>query len=246
MAHDDKLSREDNIRYDEEARILKEVEGKKWHVRLRTYFKLSGPGWLQSALTLGGGSLTSSLYLGVLAGVSMLWLQPLAMLLGIIMLAALGYATLATDQRPLYAINEHINPVLGWGWAIASILACVVWVMPQFALANGVVQQNLLPQYLGTGSALGNLGSTILISALILIVTLSVTYNYGKGSRGVRIFEMLLKEHFPSVEITKCLDGEEALRCLDNASIQQELPHPLELLQYILVILYVLLQKVVL
>ncbi len=193
MAHDDKLSKEDNIRYDEEARILKEVQGKKWHVRLRTYFKLSGPGWLQSALTLGGGSLTSSLYLGVLAGVSMLWLQPLAMLLGIIMLAALGYATLATDQRPLYAINEHINPVLGWGWAIASILACVVWVMPQFALANGVVQQNLLPDYLGTGTALGNLGSTILISALLLIVTLGVTYNYGKGSRGVRIFEMLLK-----------------------------------------------------
>ena len=26
-----------------------------------TYFKLSGPGWLQSAITLGGGSLAGSL-----------------------------------------------------------------------------------------------------------------------------------------------------------------------------------------
>lgn len=193
MAHDDKLSKEDNIRYDEEARILREVQGKKWHVKLKTYFKLSGPGWLQSALTLGGGSLTSSLYLGILAGVSMLWLQPLAMILGIVMLAALGYATLATDQRPLYAINEHINPVLGWGWALGSILACLVWVMPQFALANGVVQQNLFPGYLGPESAFGDLGSTMIISALLLAIAIGITYNYGKGSKGVWIFELLLK-----------------------------------------------------
>lgn len=193
MAHDDKLSKEDNLRFDEEARILREVQGKSWPVKLKTYFKLSGPGWLQSALTLGGGSLTSSLYLGVLAGVSMLWLQPIAMMLGIVMLAALGYATLATNQRPFYAINEHINPVLGWGWALGSILACMVWVMPQFALANGVVQQNLLPEYFGAGSAFGSLGSTMIISALLLAITVGVTYNYGKGSKGVRIFEMLLK-----------------------------------------------------
>ena len=55
---------------------------------LLTYSKLSGPGWLQSAITLGGGSLAGSLYLGVLGGPSLLWLQPLAMLLGVVMLAA--------------------------------------------------------------------------------------------------------------------------------------------------------------
>jgi Mn2+/Fe2+ NRAMP family transporter len=193
MAHDDKLSQEDNIRFDKEAQVLRDVQDKKWHVKLKTYFKLSGPGWLQSALTLGGGSLTSGLYLGVLTGVSMLWLQPIAMLLGIIMLAALGYATLATDERPLYAINKHINPVLGWGWALGSIMACIVWVMPQFALANGVVQQNLLPGLFGAGSPLGSFGSTLVISLAVLAITLGVTYNYGTGSKGVRIFEMLLK-----------------------------------------------------
>lgn len=193
MSDDSRLSIEDNKRFDEEAQRLREVEGEKWHIKLKTYFKLSGPGWLQSALTLGGGSLASGLYLGVLTGVSMLWLQPLAMLLGIVMLSALGLVTLATDQRPFYAINEHINPVLGWGWALGSILACMVWVMPQFSLAHGVVQQNLLPEVFGPEGPFGDFGSMLIISILALVITLGMTWNYGGGSRGVSIFEMLLK-----------------------------------------------------
>ena len=40
------------------------------------FVRLSGPGWLQSAITLGGGSLSSSMYLGILGGFAFLWLQP--------------------------------------------------------------------------------------------------------------------------------------------------------------------------
>lgn len=189
----DKLSSEKEKRFDEESRILQGIQGENWWIRVKTYFKLSGPGWLQSALTLGGGSLASGLYLGVLTGVSMLWLQPVAMILGIVMLSALGYVTLATDKRPLDAINEHINPVLGWGWALGSILSCLVWIMPQFALANGVIQQNLLPAYFGPDSALGDTGSKVIVSGLALAIALSVTWNYGKGGKGSRIYEMLLK-----------------------------------------------------
>ena len=83
--------------------------------RLGAYTKLSGPGWLQSAITLGGGSLASSLFLGVLAGYSLLWLQPMAIILGIIMLSAISHVTLSTGQSPFTSINNEINPVLGWG-----------------------------------------------------------------------------------------------------------------------------------
>jgi hypothetical protein len=38
------------------------------------------PGWLQSAITLGGGSLANALYLGVLGGFVFMWLQPMAMI----------------------------------------------------------------------------------------------------------------------------------------------------------------------
>ena len=94
---------------------------------LSTYTRLSGPGWLQGAITLGGGSLGGSLYLGVIGGYELMWLQPLMMILGIVMLSVIGYVTLSTGERPFQAINRHINPVLGWGWAIATLMANMVW-----------------------------------------------------------------------------------------------------------------------
>ncbi|MGA0868135.1 MAG: divalent metal cation transporter [Planctomycetota bacterium] len=162
-------------------------------VTLTTYARMSGPGWLQSAITLGGGSLASSLYLGVLAGFSMLWLQPLAMVLGIVMLSAIAYVTLSTGERPFQAINRHVNPVLGWGWALASLAANMVWSLPQFALATSVVQQNLAPGLFGTDGPLGELGSKLVIVGLILALTIGVTFAYDRGTRGVQVYERLLK-----------------------------------------------------
>ena len=40
---------------------------------------------------------------------------------------AIGYVTLSTGERPFKAINTHVNPVLGWGWAIATLMANCVW-----------------------------------------------------------------------------------------------------------------------
>ena len=78
------------------------------------YLKLSGPGWLQGAVTLGGGSLAGALYVGIISGYQLLWLQPLAMILGVIMLSAIGYVTLSTGRRPFKSVKTHISPVLAW------------------------------------------------------------------------------------------------------------------------------------
>ena len=158
-----------------------------------TYTRLSGPGWLQSALTLGGGSLASSLFLGVLAGFGLLWLQPLAMIFGIVMLSAVGYLAMSTKERPFQAINRHINPVLGWGWALASLAANMVWALPQYSLASGVMQQNLMPGLLGPDSALGDFYGKVVISAGILLLTLLVTFTYDSGGWGIKAYELLLK-----------------------------------------------------
>ncbi|HPY51070.1 MAG TPA: hypothetical protein PLO68_14470, partial [Sedimentisphaerales bacterium] len=85
----------------------------------KTFVRLSGPGWLQSGITVGGVSFASSLYLGVLSGFTFLWLQPVAMMWGIVMLAAIAYVTLSSGERPLRAINQHVSPVLGWSWLLA-------------------------------------------------------------------------------------------------------------------------------
>ena len=157
---------------------------------LGAFVKLSGPGWLQAAITLGGGSLAGSLYLGVLSGYSMLWLQPLAMLLGVIMLSAIGYVTLSTGQRPFRAINEHVNPVLGWGWAIATMMANMVWAMPQFALGTAAMQQNLAPGSLG---AMSDPGGKIVCIALLFVVSYTIVWFYNSGSWGIKLFEIVLK-----------------------------------------------------
>jgi Mn2+/Fe2+ NRAMP family transporter len=138
----------------QDRQLLKEAQAKGIGGRWKTYFRLSGPGWIASANTLGGGSMASSLYLGVLAGFSLLWLQPFAMILGVIMMSAIGYVTLSSGERPFRAINDHVNPVLGWGWALAVAAANVVWSMPQYALANSVLSQNLLAGWLGDDGSL--------------------------------------------------------------------------------------------
>jgi len=116
------------------------------------YFRLSGPGWLQSAITLGGGSLTSALFLGVLGGYQMLWLQLIAIILGVIMLSAISFVTLASKMRPFQAINQHINPILGCGWLLATVMANVIWCMPQFSLCYDALNKGLLNSRLEVAS----------------------------------------------------------------------------------------------
>ena len=182
-----------------------------WLARFGLYTRLSGPGWIASAITLGGGSLASSLYLGVLGGYSLMWLQPFAMILGIIMLSAIGYVTLSTGQRPFSAINEHISPVLGWGWALAVAAANIIWCMPQFSLAHGVLSQNLMPGWLGADGSLSRwaavniasesdlqiwLGAHFhqLVPALVILLVCGiVTWSYDRGGWGLRVYETVLK-----------------------------------------------------
>jgi hypothetical protein len=156
----------------------------------KTFLRLSGPGWLQSGITLGGVSFSSSLYLGVLVGFAFMWLQPLAMILGIIMLGAIAYVTLSIRERPLKAINEHVSPVLGWSWLFASMAANLVWSTPQFVLGTRALQQNLSPNVLG---AIPDPWGRILCVSFLLGICITVTMFYGAAGRGVKIFEIIIK-----------------------------------------------------
>ena len=152
-----------------------------------TYARLSGPGWLQGAITLGGGSLAGALYLGIIAGFGLLWLQPLAMICGIIMLSAIAYVTLSTEQAPFGLVNRHLSPALGWAWLMATVMANIVWSMPQFNLARAAVQQNLFP-------AVGDSDlCTLLISVVLLITAFAVNMLYESEGVGRKIFDGLIK-----------------------------------------------------
>ncbi len=179
----------DRVQRDRE--MLLEAKSRGPLATLGAYIKLSGPGWLQSAITLGGGTLAGSLYLGVMLGFQSLWLQLTAIICGVIMLSAIGYVTLSTGQRPFQAINTHVNPVLGWSWALATFMANIVWALPQFALATGASMQNLIPrETLESGDP-----TTIkaMIAGAVLVISLSVVWLYDSGRWGIRLFETLLK-----------------------------------------------------
>ena len=176
-----------------DRQMINEARAKGKGSLFGAFTRLSGPGWLQSAITLGGGSLASSLYMGILGGFALMWLQPLAMILGVIMLSAIAYVTLSTGERPFDAINRHVSPVLGWGWALATMMANLVWALPQFSLGTAAIQQNLLPGVLGADSALGDLGGKLFIVISFLTLCTVIVWSYDKGSKGVRFFEIFLK-----------------------------------------------------
>lgn len=167
--------------------VLQAAEAKGGPSKYLTYARLSGPGWMQGAITLGGGSLAGALYLGIIAGFGLLWLQPLAMICGIIMLSAIAYVTLSTERAPFGLVNKHLSPALGWAWLIATIMANIVWCMPQFNLARAAVQQNLLPT-VGDSTA-----STVIICFVILIIAFAVNVLYESEGKGRRLFDLIIK-----------------------------------------------------
>ncbi len=177
---------QENSRLESDRQALAAIEGKGVGAKILTYTRLSGPGWLQSAITLGGGSLAGSLYVGIIGGYEMLWLQPLMMIFGVVMLSAIGYIALSTQKSPFQQLNEHVNPVLGWGWAIATLMANMVWAMPQFSLGTAALQQNLriIPDT-DTGKWIGVI--------ILFLVGVAMVWAQGAGGKGVKVFELIIK-----------------------------------------------------
>lgn len=178
----------DQDQYQRELDVIESVQDKGAVGKFLGYAKISGPGWLQGAITLGGGSLAGALYLGVVSGYSLLWVQPLAMICGIIMLSAIAYVTLSTGQRPLQAINTHLHPLLGWSWVVATVMANIVWIMPQFSLATGAIQENLMG-----GAVISKETDLWIIIIGLFAFGLFVNYLYESGGKGAKLFDRIIK-----------------------------------------------------
>lgn len=155
---------------------------------LGAYLRLSGPGWLQSAITLGGGSLLGGLYLGMAGGYSLLWVQLLAIFCGVVMLSAISYVTLSTGMRPYAAMNEYVNPVLGTAWLTATILANMIFILPQFSLAYDALETNLLPDIVD-----GTTDSKWIVSSILAVVAFAIVYLSFRPGWMHKLFDWLLK-----------------------------------------------------
>ena len=178
---------------------LVQVQAQGGWAKVKAYSRLSGPGWLQSATTLGGGSLASALFLGVVGGYAVLWVQAGAIILGVIMLAAIGYVALSTGESPFEALRTRINPVLAWGWILAALAANMVFVLPQYSLAFGALTENIFPSL---GAQADSFGFKMGLSLVILAVVTVVTFLYGSGGVGIRIYETIVKAVVGMIVVT--------------------------------------------
>ena len=173
---------------------LVELSSKPRSQRWRGYFAKTGPGWLQSALVLGSGSAMASLFAGAFLQYRLLWVQPLAMVLGIIMFWAMSYQTLSTGVRPFHAMKRYIHPAVGWSWAIGALVATIIWHLPQYALAAGMTD-DMIKATTGWTPSSSAVQTILLIVIGLVVLTIStlVVWTYSSGHKGIRLYERILK-----------------------------------------------------
>lgn len=167
---------------DQQIKQIEAIRQRGFLGKLVGYGKLTGPGWVQAAVTLGGGSLVGALYLGVIGGYEFLWLQPLAMLCGIIMLGAISYVTLSCEERPFRVMQKKVSPTLAWGWLIATVIADTVFCAAQFSLGRGALEDNL-----------GFSPGPYIITGSLFVIALSLIALSQKNERASRFIDNLLK-----------------------------------------------------
>lgn len=172
---------------EQEGKLLTEINARPhfWQ-RWRGYLGLSGPGWMQSALTLGAGSAGSAIFAGSVFGYKLLWVQPVAMLLGVVMFAAIGHQVLITRARPYDVFRKKLHPTLALIWGLNVFFASVVWQFPQYSLGTAVLNDIF---------SLTGVSVTRVVPALLLFVLGTwLCWSYERGSRkAIRFFERILK-----------------------------------------------------
>jgi len=170
-----------------ERQVLREINARPhfWQ-RWRGYWGLSGPGWIQSALTLGAGSASSAIFAGAVYGYKLLWVQPVAMFLGVMMFAAIGHQLLVTRARPYDVFWKRLHPSLALLWGFNVLLASIVWQFPQYSLGTAVFKD--IFDVFGIHMTKGP------IALALLVFATTICWSYGRGSRkGIRVFERTLK-----------------------------------------------------
>ncbi len=169
----------------EERAFIEGLAGKSRMARYGAYLRRGGPGYLQSAMTLGGGTAVFSVYAGRMFGYELLWVAPVGMLIGIIMLGVLAKLSLESGDRPYRAMAKHAGKPLALAWALGALIASIIWHFPQYALAGAAVSDaadvggmKVAPAYAAFG---------------VLAIALPMSFLYGRTPRLARVYESIVK-----------------------------------------------------
>ena len=169
-----------------QERQLLELDGAPLVKRWSGYLRFIGPGYLQSAMTLGSGTAASSLFAGAVFGYELLWVAPVGMLLGVLAMGAVSHQTLSSGERVLPAMAKHAHPMVAWGFALAAMVASIVWHFPQYNLAASSL--------VDAADSLGFEGvPKMAASVFVMVWAVMLSTIYGKSPRLVRAYERFLK-----------------------------------------------------
>ncbi len=182
----------------QEVAALEDLESRPFLERAKGYARRSGPGLLQSAMTLGAGSAVASVVAGASFGYDLLWVQPVAMFLGVCMLGALGNVVLTTGERPYPAVAREIHISIAFLWGLGTVVASVIWHFPQYGLAAGGARDLATMAGVVVENAGGSLTTHGLIVSIglglaILSLNIFTTWNYGSNARGIKFYEWFLR-----------------------------------------------------
>lgn len=182
-----------NPRFTEQAlkdkAVLKELNKKPMGKRTLGYIKLSGPGFMNAAFTLGAGSFASSVTLGAAFGYKMLWIPLYSFTFGIFMLALATRFVTRSEMPIIEAQNKFHGKFFGSiaTGLIACCLASIVFNFGQYALGSDAIT-----------SLFATLGVHMpkSISWIFLVgisVPLSLMYGNGENPKGVKFVENAIK-----------------------------------------------------
>lgn len=182
-----------NPRYSEQAlnekAYLKELNKKPPVKKMIGYFKLSGPGFMNAAFTLGAGSFASSVTLGAAFGYDMLWIPLYSFAFGIFMLALATRFVTASEMPIIEAQDKYHGKFFG-SFAtglVACFIASIVFCFGQYALGADAVTSLF---------AVVNVNMPKSVSWIFLVaisVPLSLMYGSGENPKGVKLVETSMK-----------------------------------------------------
>ena len=159
--------------------------------------RAGGPGWLQGAMTLGGGSAITSLTLGTVFGYEFLWVQPVAMVIGCVMLFALSHQTLSTGEAPFQAMRRHVSVPLAWLWAIAALASSIIWGFSHYPLSAGMLEEAISVvsgvHFKAEAETTQREAYLFVLAVLVWAVCAYTVWHYSRGGRAVRLFENGIK-----------------------------------------------------
>jgi manganese transport protein len=171
-----------------EIRQLEELEKKSFPFRFWGHLRISGPGFMDSALTLGAGTMTAAMLSGAIFGYKTMWLLWVSMGLGLFMMAAMARFTCRGGFRIINVQNRF------HGWVVGSLMTAligtaavaVIFNYGQYSLGTHLIE-SLTP-------IIGFKFPRQINWIVYMALTSALILSYGqRGRRGIRLVENFMK-----------------------------------------------------